>query len=73
MTKGLFLTFEGPEGAGKSTQLKILAERLRAAGHDVVETQEPGGTRIGMQIRQILLDHGSTDLKPTGEIGRAHV
>ncbi|MFM2129944.1 MAG: dTMP kinase, partial [Pseudomonadota bacterium] len=67
-TKGLFLTFEGPEGAGKSTQLKILAERLRAAGRDVVETQEPGGTRIGKQIRQILLDHGAIDLKPTAEL-----
>lgn len=66
--RGLFVTFEGPEGSGKTTQLKMLAERLRAAGHDVVETQEPGGTRIGAQIRQILLDQASNDLKPTAEL-----
>jgi dTMP kinase len=63
-----FITFEGPEGSGKSTQLKRLAERLRTDGYDVVETHEPGGTRIGTQIRQILLDHASTDLKPTAEL-----
>ena len=67
-TKGCFLTFEGPEGSGKTTQLNILAERLRAAGRDVVQTQEPGGTRIGAQIRQILLDQASNDLKPTAEL-----
>ncbi len=67
-TKGRFLTFEGPEGSGKTTQLNILAERLRAAGHDIVQTQEPGGTRIGAQIRQILLDQASNDLKPTAEL-----
>lgn len=68
MTKGRFITFEGPEGSGKTTQLKILAERLRAEGHDVVETQEPGGTGIGRQIRAILLDPASTALRPTAEL-----
>lgn len=68
MTKGRFITFEGPEGSGKTTQLKLLAERLRAEGHDVVETQEPGGTDIGRQIREILLDPASTALRPTSEL-----
>lgn len=68
MTKGRFITFEGPEGSGKTTQLKLLAERLRAEGHDLVETQEPGGTAIGRQIREILLNPASTSLRPTTEL-----
>ncbi|HEX7056168.1 MAG TPA: dTMP kinase [Bacilli bacterium] len=53
--KGLFITFEGPDGAGKTTQLNLLAARLRGDGLDVVTTREPGGTPIGDQIRGILL------------------
>jgi len=69
MTSGArFITFEGPEGSGKTTQLKLLAERLRSEGHDVVETQEPGGTTIGKQIREILLDPASKALRPTAEL-----
>ncbi len=63
-----FITFEGPEGSGKTTQLKLLAARLRTEGHDVIETQEPGGTLIGQQIRTILLDPASTTLRPTAEL-----
>ncbi len=66
--RGRFITFEGPEGSGKSTQLRMLGERLRSAGVDVLETQEPGGTPIGMQIRNILLDANNRDLCPTAEL-----
>jgi|SRR5579862_1537884 len=68
MARGVFITFEGPEGSGKSTQLHLLAERLRASGLDVVETQEPGGTPIGVQIRQVLLDAKNRELCPTAEL-----
>ncbi len=66
--RGLFLTLEGPEGSGKSTQLRMLAQRLRAAGHDVLETAEPGGTPIGLQIRRVLLDAKNQELSPTAEL-----
>ena len=52
---GLFITLEGPEGAGKSTNREYLAERLRSAGIDVVLTREPGGTPLAERIREILL------------------
>lgn len=53
---GFFLTFEGVEGSGKSTQLDRLHERLRAAGVDVVTTREPGGTALGAALRRLLLE-----------------
>ncbi len=53
--KGLFVTLEGPEGAGKSTNREYLAERLRACGVDVVLTREPGGTPLADRIRELLL------------------
>jgi dTMP kinase len=53
-----FVVFEGPEGGGKTTQVARLAARLRAQGHDVVETREPGGTRVGNEIRTMLLGLG---------------
>src|ERR1035438_6310774 len=70
MTKarGVFVTFEGPEGSGKSTQLRTLAAKLRSAGRDVLETAEPGGTPIGMQIRRVLLDAANQELRPTTEL-----
>jgi dTMP kinase len=55
---GLFITFEGGEGAGKTTQLQALCTHLRATGRDALETRDPGGTPIGKQIRSLLLDPG---------------
>ncbi|ATQ42897.1 dTMP kinase [Caulobacter mirabilis] len=60
MTQGLFITFEGGEGAGKSTQVKRLAERLRATGVEVVVTREPGGSPGAEAIRDLLVN-GATD------------
>ena len=65
---GLFITFEGPDGSGKSTQARILAERLRGEGRPVLETVEPGGTPIGQQIRRILLDPANQELTPVAEL-----
>jgi dTMP kinase len=66
--RGFFITFEGPEGSGKSTQLRMLAARLRAEGREVFETAEPGGTPIGMQIRRVLLDARNQEMFPTTEL-----
>ncbi len=65
---GLFITFEGPEGGGKSTQLAALADFLEAHGVLVVRTREPGGTPIGEQIRRILLDHANWAMHPRTEV-----
>jgi dTMP kinase len=58
---GLFVVFEGGEGAGKSTQIELLAQHLRAAGREVLVTREPGATPVGERIRKLLLDTHSSE------------
>lgn len=65
---GLFITFEGPDGSGKTTQLKLLADYLSQNGQDVITTREPGGTFISDKIRQILLDPEHKELNDHTEI-----
>jgi dTMP kinase len=62
-----FISFEGIEGSGKSTQVKALAKHLRAKGHKVIETVEPGGTMIGNKIRELLLEPGN-HMDPMAEL-----
>jgi len=64
----MFITLEGPEGSGKSSQLPELAEFLHKQGYDVLTTREPGGTPIGDQIRQILMRMDNQELHPRTEI-----
>lgn len=64
---GHFITLEGPDGSGKSTQAERLAARLRAAGYAVTLTREPGGTPLGERVRQILLHATELDLAPAAD------
>jgi dTMP kinase len=65
---GLFITFEGPEGSGKTTQIRLVTEWLSDQGLDVLTTREPGGTRIGEAIREVLLSPAHTEMCAEAEI-----
>lgn len=64
----MFITFEGPDGSGKTTQIERLAAYLRAAGHTLYHTREPGGTPIGDQVRDVLHDLRNAGMDPRAEL-----
>lgn len=68
MQRGRFITFEGIDGCGKTTQFRLLSQWLRDRGRQTVETVEPGGTAIGQQIRRILLDPANSAMQPGAEL-----
>lgn len=65
---GAFITFEGIEGCGKTTQVRLAADYLRGKSIDVVVTEEPGGSRLGAELRRILLNRGTAELSPRAEL-----
>lgn len=68
MKKGLFISFEGTDGCGKSTQIRLLAEYLKKKGREVVVSREPGGCRVGEKIRHILLNADNSEITPMCEL-----
>ena len=60
----MFITFEGLDGSGKTTQIELLADHLRREGRNVVTVREPGGTRIGDSIRDVILDYAHKAMVP---------
>ena len=67
MNKGIFISFEGPDGCGKTTQINLFADYLKSQGYDVVLTREPGGTPISEKIRNIILDPANKEESPVTE------
>ncbi len=66
--KGIFITMEGPDGAGKTTQIEMLSEYLKQEGYEVLITREPGGTVISEAIRKVLLSPDHKEMKPETEL-----
>jgi len=66
--KGLFITFEGVEGAGKTTNIEYIAEKIQKAGHEILLTREPGGTTTGEAIREILISKDLPEMHHTTEL-----
>ena len=67
MRRGLFITIEGPDGSGKSTQIQEITEFFRKRGEPVIVTREPGGTPISEKIREIILDRNHREMDPVTE------
>ena len=68
MKKGIFITMEGPDGSGKSTQIELLKAYLEEKGYDVLITREPGGTRISEAIRGVILNREYSEMSPVTEM-----
>ncbi len=68
MKKGIFITMEGPDGSGKSTQIELLKEYLQKEGYDVLITREPGGTKISEAIREVILNKDFREMSPVTEM-----
>jgi dTMP kinase len=68
MVRPLFITFEGTEGAGKTTQVELLRRHLEKIGHNVLVTRQPGGDPVGVQLRRIMLDPGLITVHPRSEL-----
>lgn len=68
MSKGVFITFEGSDGAGKSTQIQLAKEYLESRGIEPIMTREPGGTAISEKLREILLDANNKEMSPIAEM-----
>jgi dTMP kinase len=68
MTKGQFISLEGVEGVGKSTNLEVISEFVKSGGYDVLVTREPGGTTLGERVRDILLDKNEYRMTPMAEL-----
>jgi len=67
-TKGLFITFEGVEGAGKTTNIQYIAEKIEASGHEILLTREPGGTELSEAIRELLISKDYPEMHVNTEL-----
>lgn len=65
--KGIFISIEGPDGSGKTTQAAMLKNYLSKKGYDIIVTREPGGTGVGERIRQVILDRANKEISPVTE------